>query len=63
MSIPAFEPARKAMAALDLYSDFYASSAPFQEEKQRIITILRATAANTPADRFLPAFADALEKM
>ena len=63
MSIPVFETARKALTALDLYHDFYASSAPFHVERQRIIEMLRFQAENNPEDRFLSALADALEKM
>ena len=63
MSIPVFETARQAMAALDLYHDFYSSSAPFYEEKQRIVDMLRFQAENNPGDKFLSAFADTIEKM
>lgn len=59
--------ARQALASLELFAGHYASSAPFQEHKERVIAVLSERNKNRPLgdpnDNFLSHFCEAVRKL
>lgn len=53
---------RNALASLELYSGYYASSEPYQKHKKEVAGILRNSAQGKPHQEFLIGIADAIEK-
>jgi hypothetical protein len=66
MSKSAYEVAREAFTVLEFYSDHYASSEPFQQQKAQVAGMLRAKATNQPVATYgrklLTDLADMIDK-